>query len=135
MRRLNAAERALFARVSGRPAPACLILRWPWWWGDFRGLALATLIVVRDDANSELIMHELTHVAQFRAAPWRFWWRYLAELRRVGYAANRYEQEARACAHLTRQELVPDRQKAGGPACVSSDDEYAASRNNRSSRY
>lgn len=112
LRRLNAAERALYCRLSGGPPPGCLIVRWPWWWRGFRGLALAQLVLVRDDSDSELIMHELTHVAQFRAAPLRFWWRYLRALRREGYAANPYEREADAFARRARAILAEERNRA-----------------------
>lgn len=130
LRRLNDAERLLYRRLNGAPAPRCVILRWPWWWRGFRGLALAWLIVVDDDADSGLVMHELIHVAQFCAAPWRFWWRYLAELWRVGYAANRYEREARAFARRACEALHQD----GGAQTVtttSSGGECAANRSNR----
>ena len=106
LRGLNAGEKALYRRLSGGPPPRCVILRWPWWWRGFRGLALAQLILVKDDGDSELIMHELTHVTQFSAAPLRFWWRYLRALVRDGYAANPYEREACAFARRARAALA-----------------------------
>lgn len=48
-------------------------------------------------ATAELLLHELAHVRQFealRAFPLRYWW----ESARRGYAANRFEVDARQFA-------------------------------------
>lgn len=96
LRRPTEYERSLYRSASGTAVPFCLILRWPLWWRRFRGLALGWLILVEDDTDPLLVCHEIAHVAQFRADPMRFWFRYLRELARVGYANNRYERQARA---------------------------------------
>ena len=96
MRRPNAHERRLYRAASGTDAPFCLIVRWPLWWRCFRGLALAWFVLVEDDSDPLLVCHEIVHVAQFRADPLRFWFRYFRELARVGYVNNRYERQARA---------------------------------------
>lgn len=94
MRSLSPAERELYREAAGREAPPCRVLRWPWWWRGFRGLALGPLILVKDE-DPVLICHELAHVAQFRADPFRFWFRYAAGLLRFGYGRHPCEIEAR----------------------------------------
>lgn len=96
LRRPNHYERLLYRTASGRDAPFCLIVRWPLWWSRFRGLALGWLVLVEDDSDPLLVCHEIVHVAQFKADPLRFWFRYFRELARVGYTNNRYERQARA---------------------------------------
>lgn len=106
MRRPNDIERRLYRAASGTAAPFCLIVRWPLWWRHFRGLALAWLILVEDDTDALLVCHEVVHVAQFRADPLRFWFRYFRELARVGYANNRYERQARAVEARAHRLLI-----------------------------
>lgn len=114
MRPLSHTERHLYLAVTGRHAPRCLVQRWPWWWRGFRGVALGALILVKDD-DPALVCHEATHVAQFYADPLRFWFRYGIELRRIGYALNRYELEAVAVAAAVRRRLSANgRSTAGG---------------------
>lgn len=98
MRYLNAYEKGLYLCATGRPAPWCLIQRWPWWYRDFRGIALGCFILVKQDNDPVLLCHEAVHVAQFYAAPLTFWFRYLLELHRVGYVDNCYECQARTTA-------------------------------------
>jgi len=108
LRRATEHERLLYRAASGRDAPFCLILRWPLWWRRFRGLALGWLILVEDDSDPLLVCHEIAHVAQFRADPLRFWFRYFRELARVGYANNRYERQARAIEARAGRLLISD---------------------------
>lgn len=105
MRRLSAAEKQLYAEATGHEAPGCIVQRWPWWWRDFRGVALGPLILVKDD-DPALLCHEVAHVAQFLAEPFRFWFRYAAGLLRVGYRRNAYEVEARRVGEAARLALA-----------------------------
>ncbi|WP_148665355.1 hypothetical protein [Sulfurifustis variabilis] len=107
VRLLSAAEKEVFREATGRDAPGCVVQRWPWWWRDFRGLALGTVILVKDDSDRALVCHEAVHVAQFLADPVRFWFRYVAELARAGYVRNRYEREAAAVEAAARDIVTP----------------------------
>lgn len=104
MRPLSHVEKQLFRDATGRDAPYCLVQRWPWWWRDFRGIALGPLVLVKDD-DPVLVCHELAHVAQFRADPFGFWLRYAAWLVWFGYGANPYEVEARRVAGAVQRVL------------------------------
>lgn len=106
LRRPNNYERLLYRTASGRDAPFCVIVRWPLWWRRFRGLALGWLVFVEDDTDPLLVCHEIAHVAQFKADPLRFWFRYFRELARVGYVNNRYERQARAVEARAHRLLV-----------------------------
>ena len=53
-------------------------------------------------ANSELLLHEYFHVMRQWHPGHLTRWRYLTESARRGYHANRYEQEAREFAAVTR---------------------------------
>lgn len=111
MRRLTIDERDLYRAATGRDAPWCVLQRWPgWWYRRFRGLTLGCLILVKDD-DPALVCHEAVHVAQFYAAPSTFWLRYLWELARVGYAANRYEREAFAVAAAVKNAMRSERER------------------------
>ncbi len=94
--------RRLYAAACGEPVPPALVLRWRWWWGAFRGLALGPLVLVADPRDAALVCHELCHVRQFYRQPLSFAPRYLWELYRVGYRRNRFEREAAAVAAAVR---------------------------------
>ena len=76
----------------------------PWlfrlpWLSRFDGYALHTAILIRSaDVSDDLVVHELCHVWQMQHRPLRMPLSYLA----TGYAANRYERQARAAVAATR---------------------------------
>lgn len=106
IRRASAKERLLYRHATGQETPPCLVIHWPLWWHRFRGVALGPLIFVEDDTDPLLVCHEIVHVAQFRADPFRFWFRYFRELNRVGYTRNRYERQAQAIENRARRALA-----------------------------
>ena len=82
-----------------------LILVWPRlfrlpWFSRFDGYAAWNTVLLRrsvDEAGDDLVTHELCHVWQMQHRPLRMPLSYLD-----GYAANRYEAEARRAVDLTR---------------------------------
>ena len=76
----------------------------PWlfqlpWLSRFDGYALHTAILIRSaDVSDDLVVHELCHVWQMQHRPLRMPLSYLA----TGYAASRYERQARAAVAATR---------------------------------
>jgi hypothetical protein len=105
----RAALRAAKARLDGLdlyPRPVSLrgvrIVVVPWlfrlpWFRRFDGYALHWTILLRSRAlvaNGDLVVHELCHVWQMQHDPVRMPLSYLHD----GYAANRYEEEARRAA-------------------------------------
>lgn len=88
--------RATYRRVTGRAAPAALLLVWPWWVRGFCGLTLGPLVLVNSMRDVGLVCHELQHVAQFYRHPLTFYPRYLYGLWCHGYRAHPFELEAAA---------------------------------------
>jgi len=76
----------------------------PWafrlpWLSRFDGFALHGVILLRrGGASTDLVTHELCHVWQMQHRPLRMPLSYLLR----GYAANRYERQARAAVDATR---------------------------------
>ncbi len=71
------------------------------WFRRFDGYAAWATIVLRERAllaDGDLLCHELCHVWQMQQQPLAMPLSYL----RTGYAANRYEAEARAAVEATR---------------------------------
>jgi hypothetical protein len=112
----HAAERAALLRAKKRldgldyyPSPVRIerarILVWPClfrlpWFRRFDGYAAWNTVLLRepvDAASDDLVTHELCHVWQMQHHPLRMPLSYLG-----GYAANRYEAEARRAVDLTR---------------------------------
>ena len=83
------------------------IVVWPWlfrlpWFRRFDGYAAWGTIVLRRPvgnrlSSDDLVTHELCHVWQMQHRPVRMPLSYLR-----GYAANRFELEARRAVELTR---------------------------------
>jgi hypothetical protein len=81
------------------------IVVWPWlfrlpWFRRFDGYSAWGMVLLRspvDDAGDDLVTHELCHVWQMQHEPIRMPLSYLR-----GYAANRFELEARRAVELTR---------------------------------
>ena len=75
----------------------------PWafrlpWLSRFDGFALHGVILLRSrSASTDLVTHELCHVWQMQHRPFRMPLSYLLR----GYAANRYERQARAAVGAT----------------------------------
>ena len=112
----SAAGRAALARAKHKldrlnyyPSPVRIdkvrILVWPRlfrlpWFRRFDGYAAWNTVLLRepvDAASDDLVTHELCHVWQMQHHPLRMPLSYLG-----GYAANRYEAEARRAVDLTR---------------------------------
>ena len=80
------------------------VLTTPWafrlpWLSRFDGWASHRVILLRrPDASDDLVTHELCHVWQMQHRPVRMPLSYL----RTGYAANRYERQARLAVTATR---------------------------------
>jgi len=82
------------------------VLVWPWlfrlpWFRRFDGYAAWGTIMLRqpvEAAGDDLVTHELCHVWQMQHRPVAMPLSYL----RSGYAANRYEEEARWAVEATR---------------------------------
>jgi hypothetical protein len=70
------------------------------WFRRFDGYAAWNTIFLREDAeDDDLLCHELCHVWQMQHRPLAMPLSYL----RSGYAANRYEAEARRAVETTRR--------------------------------
>ncbi|HEY2936783.1 MAG TPA: hypothetical protein VGJ25_09285 [Gaiellaceae bacterium] len=106
-RRLGQAKERL-DRLDLHPRPVSLrgvrVLVVPWlfrlpWLRRFDGYALHWTILLRsEDADEDLLVHELCHVWQMQHHPLRMPLSYLL----VGYERNPYEAAARRAVELTR---------------------------------
>ena len=105
-RLLNAKSR--LDRLDWWPRPVRIgrmrLMTAPWvfrlpWLARFDGFALHGVILLRScGASTDLVTHELCHVWQMQHRPIRMPLSYLVR----GYAANRYERQARAAVDATR---------------------------------
>ena len=113
----DSAERAALVRAKARldrldlySTPVRIgrvrVLVWPWlfrlpWFRRFDGYAAWNTVLLRapvEQAGDDLVTHELCHVWQMQHRPVSMPLSYL----RGGYAANRYELEARQAVEATR---------------------------------
>ena len=96
IRKPSPQERGLYrmAHDSKEVAPWCLLWECPkCFWARWQGLTLWKLIVVRDLSRLDVIVHEMTHVRQFK---WLLvpYIKYFYYLWKYGYRNSPYEVEA-----------------------------------------
>jgi hypothetical protein len=113
---LLAAARARLDRLSLYPRPVDVsrvsihIMPWLFRVPGFRRFAgyatFRRILLRRQVADEDLIVHELCHIWQAQHRPIRMWLSYVRPSTfssdRRAYRANRYEREARAAVELTR---------------------------------
>lgn len=101
----NPEERGLYrmAHQHKKEVPGCLLLECPkCFWARWQGITLWKLIVIRDLSRLDVIVHEMTHVSQFK---WFFvpYIKYFYWLWKVGYKKNPYEVEAYAAGDKVKE--------------------------------
>ena len=92
MRFANNIEKTVYEKITGRKAPACISMRFPFFMGQWWGFTLWKIILVRYPDKVEHVLHEMTHVDQFG---WGYGMiKYYWLLLRYGYKDHPYEKEA-----------------------------------------
>lgn len=76
--------------------PFAIIIQWPYWFGNFVGLAIWPFIFVKDKDDEKVLAHEYVHISQ-QLNHWLIWFyiRYFYQLFTKGYNNIDYEIEAR----------------------------------------
>ena len=65
MRLPTAKEKEVYKEVTGKEAPVCVVQKAPFFPG-WNGLTLWRLVLVRDYARSDVVVHEMVHVEKFK---------------------------------------------------------------------
>ena len=87
-------EKTLFKEFSGKKAPWCILWEAPYFfWGRWQGITLWKLIVQRDLSRTDVVLHEMVHVKQFKYLVGYI--KYFYYLAKYGYRENPMEVEAK----------------------------------------
>lgn len=89
-------EKLLYYKASGRKASPCVLIYWPFFWGNWVGFTPGPVIFHSKNISIVKIIHEMVHVRQFYRGWWLWYWiSYICQLFFRGYVNISYEVEAR----------------------------------------